>query len=247
MQVLLFLLFYKWGRRGIGRVLAQVHTFNQLPWTQVHLTPQPVVLPSFYARKEKGDAEQSMILPWYKHHYSRFLSITLCMEYHFPSPPFQSVSLDLRWVFCRQHIHRTWFCICSASLCLLIGAFSLFTDKVIISTHALITILLIVLNLFFVSLFLLLFLFSCDMMSIFNVKYGFHIFFLFVCINMAFPDGSVEESACQCRRHGFNPWPRKIPWRREWQPPPVFLPGKPHGQRNLVSYSPWGRKEFNMT
>ena len=39
---------------------------------------------------------------------------------------------------------------------------------------------------------------------------------------------------------GFDPWARKIPWRREWQPTPVFWPGKSHGQRSLVGYSPWG-------
>ena len=36
------------------------------------------------------------------------------------------------------------------------------------------------------------------------------------------------EPACQCRRPGFNPWVKKIPWRRKWQPTPVFLPGKFH-------------------
>ena len=36
----------------------------------------------------------------------------------------------------------------------------------------------------------------------------------------------------------FDPWAKKIPWRREWQPTPVFLPGQPHGQRNLARYSP---------
>ena len=41
----------------------------------------------------------------------------------------------------------------------------------------------------------------------------------------------------------FNPWGGKIPWRREWLPIPVFLPGKFHGQRGLVSYSPWDDKE----
>ena len=45
-----------------------------------------------------------------------------------------------------------------------------------------------------------------------------------------FPSGvSSKESACQCRkcvRHGFNPWVRKIPWKRAWQPTPVFLPGE---------------------
>ena len=48
---------------------------------------------------------------------------------------------------------------------------------------------------------------------------------------------SNKEPACQCRRHkrrGFNPWVGKIPWRRKWQPTPVFLPGKSHGQRSLA-------------
>ena len=51
---------------------------------------------------------------------------------------------------------------------------------------------------------------------------------------------SGQESTCQCRRpkrRGFNPWVRKIPWRRAWQPIPVFLPGESHGQRNLAGYS----------
>ena len=42
-----------------------------------------------------------------------------------------------------------------------------------------------------------------------------------------------------CRRPGFNPWVRKMPWRRKWQPTPVFLSGESHGQRSLVSYSTW--------
>ena len=48
---------------------------------------------------------------------------------------------------------------------------------------------------------------------------------------------SGKESACQCRkhkRHGFDPWVRKISWGRKWQATPVFLPGKFHGQRSLV-------------
>ena len=40
-----------------------------------------------------------------------------------------------------------------------------------------------------------------------------------------------------CWRPGFDPWVRKIPWRRKWQPTPAFLPGKSHGQRKLVGYS----------
>ena len=51
-----------------------------------------------------------------------------------------------------------------------------------------------------------------------------------------------EESACQCKRCRFDPWLRKSPWRRKWQPTPVFLPGKSYGQRILESYSPWGCK-----
>ena len=43
-------------------------------------------------------------------------------------------------------------------------------------------------------------------------------------------------------RPGFNPWVGKIPWRKKWQSTPVLLPGKSHGQRSLVGYSPWGRK-----
>ena len=44
------------------------------------------------------------------------------------------------------------------------------------------------------------------------------------------------------RGPGFNPWVRKIPWRRKWQPTPVCQPGKSHGHRNLVGYSPWDRR-----
>ena len=53
---------------------------------------------------------------------------------------------------------------------------------------------------------------------------------------------SGKESACQHRIHRFNPWVRKILWRREWQPTPVFLPGDFHGQRNLAGYSLWVAK-----
>ena len=44
-----------------------------------------------------------------------------------------------------------------------------------------------------------------------------------------------------------DPWVGKIPWRREWQSTPVFLPGEFHGQRSLAGYSPWGCKEQDMT
>ena len=48
-------------------------------------------------------------------------------------------------------------------------------------------------------------------------------------------------------RCGLNPCVGKIPWRRKWQPTPVFLPGKFHGQRSLEGYSPWGLKESDRT
>ena len=46
-------------------------------------------------------------------------------------------------------------------------------------------------------------------------------------------------------RPGFDPWVGKIPWRRPWQPTPIFLPGESHGQRSLAGYSPWGGKELD--
>ena len=58
---------------------------------------------------------------------------------------------------------------------------------------------------------------------------------------------SGQEPACQCRRCRFDPWVRKIPWRRKCQPTPEFLPGESHRQRSLVGYSPWGRKEWETT
>ena len=59
---------------------------------------------------------------------------------------------------------------------------------------------------------------------------------------LGIPSGaSGKEPACHCRRCkncGFNPWVGKMPWRRAWQPSPVFLPGKSHRQRSLAGYSP---------
>ena len=57
-------------------------------------------------------------------------------------------------------------------------------------------------------------------------------------------------STCQCRRcqrHSFDPWVRKIPWRRKWQPIPVFQLGESHGQRSLVGYSLWGHKRVGLS
>ena len=72
------------------------------------------------------------------------------------------------------------------------------------------------------------------------------------CVETCFPFSWVWElpwwlrllSVClQWGRPGFDPWVGKIPWRRKWQSTPALLPGKSHGQRSLVGYSPWGCKE----
>ena len=71
-------------------------------------------------------------------------------------------------------------------------------------------------------------------------------------VNEGFPGGTKgKESACQYKRCykrcGFDPWVWKIPRSRKWQPIPVFLPGKSHGQRSLAGYSSWGHKESDIT
>ena len=61
---------------------------------------------------------------------------------------------------------------------------------------------------------------------------------------------SSKETACHYRRLKrcrFDPWVRKIPWSRKWQPTPVFLPGKFHGQKSPGGYSPRDHKESNTT
>ena len=76
----------------------------------------------------------------------------------------------------------------------------------------------------------------------------------FLCMSknqMRFPgSNSGKEPACQCRRQKrcrFNPWVRKIPWRRKWWPTSVFLLQKSHGQRSLAGYSSWDCKELDTT
>jgi len=64
---------------------------------------------------------------------------------------------------------------------------------------------------------------------------------------MGFPGSDGKKSTCQCRRPRFNPWVWKIPWRKEWPPTPVFLPGEFHGHRSLAGYNPQGRKELDTT
>ena len=68
-------------------------------------------------------------------------------------------------------------------------------------------------------------------------------------LGLGFPDSTVVTNL-QCRRQrkcGFDPWIKKIPWRRKWQRTPVSLLGESHGQKSLWSYSPWGHKELDTT
>ena len=69
-----------------------------------------------------------------------------------------------------------------------------------------------------------------------------------VCDPLRLPWWLRWENVClQWGRPAFNPWVGKIPWRRKWQPAPIPLPGKTHGQRSLTGYSPQGSKESGTT
>ena len=59
-----------------------------------------------------------------------------------------------------------------------------------------------------------------------------------VLINLGLPGSSDSRIYLQRRRCWFDPWVEEIPWRREWQPTPVFLLGESNGQRSLIFYSP---------
>ena len=86
---------------------------------------------------------------------------------------------------------------------------------------------------------------------IYNVKGNiFNLFFSIysdsLCKSLPFVAQSVRI-CLQCKRPGFDPWVKKIPWRRKWQPTLVSLPGKSHGQRGLRGWGPWGCKGSGMT
>ena len=68
-----------------------------------------------------------------------------------------------------------------------------------------------------------------------------------LCKALVFPGGSDSKVCLQCRRRGFDPSVKKIPWRRKWLPTPVFLLGEFRGQKSLGGYSLWGCKELDMT
>ena len=71
--------------------------------------------------------------------------------------------------------------------------------------------------------------------------------FLWPVSQVALVGKNPPANAGDIREASFDLWVRKFPWRRKWQPTPVFLPGKSHGQRSLVGYSPYGCKESDTT
>ena len=94
---------------------------------------------------------------------------------------------------------------------------------------------------------------QCPVPSKSSISVGFFIIIIITLIGifrncsyancLGFPGGtSGKELSCQWRC-GFDPWVGKIPWRRAWQPTPVFLPGESHGQRTLAGYSLWDHEE----
>ena len=68
-------------------------------------------------------------------------------------------------------------------------------------------------------------------------------------LKLGFPGGSVVKnlSANTGDASWIPAWVGKIPWRRKWQPAPIFFPGKFHGQRSLAGYNPWDHKESDRT
>ena len=75
--------------------------------------------------------------------------------------------------------------------------------------------------------------------------YQKHYFWGLICTTLFYI--SLISVCLQSRRPGFDPWVQKIPWRREWQHTPVFLPREFYGQRSLVGYSAWDHKESYTT
>ena len=69
------------------------------------------------------------------------------------------------------------------------------------------------------------------------------------CLRLHVPNagGPSLNPGQRTKRHGFDPWVRKMPWRRKWQPTLVFWPGKSHRQRSLAGSSQWSGKELYTT
>ena len=82
--------------------------------------------------------------------------------------------------------------------------------------------------------------------------YGYICLFVLIIVYILYPSGLPwwfrwQRICLQCGRPRFDPWVRKILWRRKWKPTPLFLPGESHGQRSLAGCSPWGFKESDTT
>ena len=87
--------------------------------------------------------------------------------------------------------------------------------------------------------------------------FGYQFLYILFCITSCitsvytflyyFPLAQTVKNPPAMREIWFDPWVRKIPWRRKWQSTPLFLPEKSHGQRSLVGYSPWDHKQSDTT
>ena len=106
-----------------------------------------------------------------------------------------------------------------------------------------------ILSAYFISLSLHIYMCVCVCVFIYRTGVGCHCLLhidiqIYRFINIyrymyGFPGGSVvKNTPANAGDSSLIPWVRKIPWRRKWQCTPVFLPGKSHGQRSLVGYSP---------
>ena len=92
-----------------------------------------------------------------------------------------------------------------------------------------------------------LFTFSGNSVHVSKVLNLLHVYIACV-YNWGFPSvTALENPVCWCRRHRCDSWVKKIPWHGKWLPTPVVLTRESQGQRSLVGYSPWGRKELDMT
>ena len=87
---------------------------------------------------------------------------------------------------------------------------------------------------------------DCKEIKLVNPK-GYQSWIFIGSTDTGIPSWLRQGVSLQCWRPRFDPWVRKISWRRKWQSTPVLLPGKSHGRKNLVCYSPWSHKESDMT
>jgi len=70
---------------------------------------------------------------------------------------------------------------------------------------------------------------------------------MLICLQKGFTPAQTVKNLPAMQDTWVRSLGQKIPWRKDWQPTPVFLPGESHGQRSLVGYGPWGSKELDTT